>query len=241
MPFFERDQTRIHYEVSGSGPPILLFAPGGMRSAISVWENMPWNPIEQLAGEFRVIAMDQRNAGRSTAPIGAEEGWSAYTSDHLALLDHLGIDRCHLLGCCIGGSFIANFLKQAPQRALSAVLMQPIGATGENGPVFAKLFDDWVADVGPMHPDVSATHWSSFKTRMFGGDFLYCASPDDVRQMETPMLVLMGDDQYHPQETSRQVAGLAPHAELVEHWKEAEAVQGGLRRVQGFLRDHSGA
>lgn len=239
MPFFERDQTRLYYEVTGEGPPILLFAPGGMRSAISFWEHMPWNPIERLAGEFRIVAMDQRNAGQSTAEIGPDEGWRRYTEDHLALLDHLGIDRCHLMGCCIGGSFIASFLNQAPERAAAAVLLQPIGATPENQPVFAKLFDDWTADMRPKHPDVPETDWSSYKERMFGGDFLYCATPEDVQRMTTPMLVLMGDDQYHPQETSRQIAKLAPNAELIERWKEPETAEDGLVRVQEFLRQNA--
>jgi hypothetical protein len=44
--------------------------------------------------------MDQRNAGRSRAPITAQGGWDSYTADHIALLDHLRIDRCHLYGQC---------------------------------------------------------------------------------------------------------------------------------------------
>jgi len=93
MAFFERDDIKIYYEESGDGFPILLFAPGGMRSTLQVWTNSPFNPIEVLADHFRVIAMDQRNAGRSVAPISADDGWHAYTADHLALLDHLGIDH----------------------------------------------------------------------------------------------------------------------------------------------------
>ena len=44
MPHFERRDIRLYYEESGSGFPVLLFAPGGMRSAIPFWENAPWNP-----------------------------------------------------------------------------------------------------------------------------------------------------------------------------------------------------
>jgi pimeloyl-ACP methyl ester carboxylesterase len=66
--------------------------------------------------------MDQRNAGRSRAPITAQGGWDSYTADHIALLDHLRIDRCHLYGQCIGGSFILNLIKAQPERVQSAVL-----------------------------------------------------------------------------------------------------------------------
>ena len=74
MPVFERDNIRIYYEVHGEGFPVLLLAPGGMRSDIPIWENVPYNPIERLVPHYQVIAMDQRNAGRSTAPIAATDG-----------------------------------------------------------------------------------------------------------------------------------------------------------------------
>ena len=69
MPIFVQGDTELYYEETGEGFPILLFAPGGMRSAISFWAQSPWNPIEALSDHFRVIAMDQRNAGRSKVPF----------------------------------------------------------------------------------------------------------------------------------------------------------------------------
>ena len=241
MPIFESGPVRLYHEVSGAGFPVLLFAPGGMRSAIPFWEHIPWNPVKRLAPEFKVIAMDQRNAGQSTAPIGSEDGWDQYTDDHLQLLDHLGADRCHLVGCCIGGSFIASFLKRAPERVASAVLMQPIGATPENVPEFSELFDGWAAELRPSHADTPEASWSKYKENMFGGDFLYCATRDEIRAMATPMLVLMGNDMYHPEVTSREVASLAPNAELIESWKEPESAEGAAKRASDFLRAHTPA
>ncbi len=111
MPVFERDNIRVYYEVHGEGFPVLLLAPGGMQSSIPVWKNTPYDAIEQLAPHFQVIAMDQRNAGQSTAPIAATDGWQDYTDDQVALLDHLGIDRFHAAGMCIGGSFIMGLVE----------------------------------------------------------------------------------------------------------------------------------
>ena len=130
MPTFRHGDASIHYEEFGQGFPILTFAPMGLQSVIDVWNrpSAPVNPITVFASAFRVIAMDQRNAGgRSRAPITAEDGWHTYAADHIALLDHLRIDRCHLYGQCIGGSFIMSLLKAQPDRIASAVLAQPIG------------------------------------------------------------------------------------------------------------------
>src|SRR5450759_4397944 len=99
MPVLERDGARIHYDVYGTGYPLVLFAPGGMQSVAQLWrerpgapgERLPWfDPTAELSGDFQVVAMDQRNAGSSSAPVNATDGWEVYTADHLALLDHLG-------------------------------------------------------------------------------------------------------------------------------------------------------
>ncbi len=105
MPSFEHHGAAIYYEEFGQGFPILAFAPAGLQSIIDVWNgpSAPVNPTTEFAANFRVIAMDQRNAGgQSRAPITAQDGWHTYAADHIALLDHLHIDRCHLYGQCIG-------------------------------------------------------------------------------------------------------------------------------------------
>src|SRR5919108_4899319 len=133
MPTIERNGASIYYEEHGRGFPILTFAPAGLQSTIAVWSQpmAPINPIAEFASNYRVIVMDQRNAGgQSRAPITAQDGWDSYTADHIAVLDHLRIDRCHLYGQCIGGPFIFSLLKAQPQREASAVLAQPIGRVG---------------------------------------------------------------------------------------------------------------
>lgn len=241
MPQFERDGISLYYEESGRGFPVLLFAPGGMRSAIPFWENSPWNPIDALAPHFRVIAMDQRNAGRSKAPITARDGWHSYTADHLALLDHLGAERCHLLGGCIGGPYCLGVMEAAPERVAAAVLQQPIGFDGENRAAFYEMFDGWARALAEERGDVDAGTLASFRGNMYDGDFVFNVSRDFVRRCEIPMLVLMGADLYHPMETSREIAELAPNAELVERWKDGDIVDATVKRVIDFLVAHSPA
>src|SRR5438105_15718413 len=126
MPLFERADVSLYYEEFGSGHPLLLFAPGGMRSSVNFWHRSPFDPTVELASDFRVIAMDQRNAGNSTAPISASDGWEAYTADHLALIDHLGLKQCHVMGGCIGSSYCLGMMKAAPERVTAAILHNPI-------------------------------------------------------------------------------------------------------------------
>jgi pimeloyl-ACP methyl ester carboxylesterase len=210
-----------------------------MRSAISFWARSPWNPIEALADRFRVIAMDQRNAGHSTAPIHSANGWHSYAADHIALLDHLGIERTHLLGGCIGGPYCLGVMQAAPQRVTAAVLQQPIGYDGENRQAFYDMFDSWANELKPQRPDVDPDAWNAFRDRMYGGDFVFNVSRDFVRACATPMLVLLGNDRYHPSATSREIVELAPNAELIERWKEPEVIEQTVARVRSFLTLHT--
>ncbi|HKW95299.1 MAG TPA: alpha/beta hydrolase [Methylomirabilota bacterium] len=71
MPSFTHRDATIYYEEFGQGFPILTFAPAGLQSTVEVWSR----PATEWAAGFRVIAMDQRNAGgRSRAPITARDG-----------------------------------------------------------------------------------------------------------------------------------------------------------------------
>jgi pimeloyl-ACP methyl ester carboxylesterase len=238
MPIWQQDEIKIHYETFGEGFPVLLFAPGGMHSTIDVWNRMPWNPIEVLSAHFRVIAMDQRNSGDSAAPISGSDGWATYAADHLALLDGLGIDRCHVLGCCIGGPYALGLIEADAERVAGVVLLQPIGHSDENRDAFYAMFDAWAEDLRPGRPEVSEQDWKAFRGNMYDGDFLFNVSRDFVRGVDNPMLILMGDDLYHPQAISREVAELAPRAELIEEWKEGAAVQASAARVVEFLQAH---
>ena len=59
--------------------------------------------------------------------------------DQLALLDHLGIERFHVAGMCIGGSFIMELIEAAPERVASAVMLQPIGFEGNRQAYFRYI------------------------------------------------------------------------------------------------------
>jgi pimeloyl-ACP methyl ester carboxylesterase len=238
MPTFTRENIDLYYEEHGKGFPLLMIAPGGMRSTVSFWEKAPWNPIPQLAAHYRVIAMDQRNAGQSKAPIRATDGWRDYAEDQLALLDHLGVSGFHVAGMCIGGSYIMGLIQAAPQRVASAVMFQPIGLA-DNRQAFLDMFDGWAKEQQAAHPEATRATWEAFKLSMYGGDFVFSASRDFVKDCPTPLLVLLGNDLYHPQTTSREVASLAPNATLIERWREPEHHAAAQAAVERFLVAHT--
>src|SRR5215211_7518550 len=215
----------IHYDDEGiaDGFPVLLIAPGGMRSTNEKWNEMPWNPRLALSDRFRIIGMDQRNAGRSTAPVTGDTGWTTYRDDQLALLDELGIERCHVVGMCIGGPYIAGLLTHAPGRFASAVLLPPVGIDG-NRQAFYDMFDRWADECAAAHPEADAGDWSSFRSKMWDGEFVLTATHDEVASIDVPLVVAMGNDLHHPQSTSREIAALAPDVMFLEHWKDEDSL-----------------
>jgi pimeloyl-ACP methyl ester carboxylesterase len=243
MPTIQHQGATIYYEEFGQGFPILTFAPAGLQSIIDVWNgpSAPINPTTEFPG-FRVIAMDQRNAGgKSRAPITAQDGWHTFAGDHIAVLDHLKIDKCHLYGQCIGGSFIMSMLKAQPQRVASAVLAQPIGRVGEMKPGRAARFDTWAKSLGDSHPEATEQVLDAFYRNLYGPGFVYSVDRAFVSTVRTPCLVLAGNDEAHPFPISEEVAKLLPNAEFVQEWKTGEALGAAKVRVKEFLAKHTPA
>src|SRR5205807_3710765 len=150
MGVFEKGAVRIHFEEAGTGFPLLLIAGGGLNSTISgiTGSYPPFNAMEEFKDEYRCIASDLRNAnaGQSSGPLEIDRPWDAYTDDHLGLMDHLGIDKFMVLGFCIGGPFIWNLLKRAPDRVVAAVPAQPVGFRPEMPNV---MYDSGMTGWGP--------------------------------------------------------------------------------------------
>ena len=241
MPAIERNGATIYYEEHGKGFPIFTFAPAGLRSTISVWSqpSAPMNPLTEWSGSYRVIVMDQRNAGgQSRAPISAKDGWDTYTSDHIAVLDHLKIDKCHLYGQCIGGSFIANLIKKQPQRIASAVWAQAIGRVGPMKPGYTANFEAWTKTLGD-HPEATPQVLDTFYHNLYDPGFIYCADRDFVKNCKTPSLVLAGNDEAHPRPISDELAKLLSNAEYITEWKEGAALEKAKAAVKQFLAKHT--
>ena len=244
MPFYEKGPVRIHYEEAGAGFPLLLIAGGGLNSAISSL-NSPFNAIEEFKGEYRCVFSDLRNAnaGQSSGPLETDRPWDSHTDDQLGVLDHLGIDKFMVMGFCIGGPFIWNLLKRAPNRIVAAVLAQPSGFRPEMPTLsFDTNMTGWGPDLVKRRPEITMAMVEKFLTRMYrtNPDFVYTVTRDFVRQCQNPVLILPDDIPAHPYAVAMEAALLAPNAEVsIFPWKEpAERIPLAVRQIRSFLRAH---
>jgi pimeloyl-ACP methyl ester carboxylesterase len=242
--FYEKGSVRIRYDEAGSGFPLLLIAGGGLNSVMAGLTTSPFNPIEEFKGEYRCVFADLRNAnpGQSSGPLEIDRPWDSYTDDHLGLMDHLGIDRFMVLGFCIGGPFIWNLLKRAPDRVVAAVPAQPVGFRPE---MPTLLYDNGMANWGPelvkRRPEITMEMIDKFLTKLYRtSDFALTVTRDFVRNCQTPFLILPDDIPAHPYAVAMECAMLAPRAEVsIYPWKEPkERIALAVRQVRSFLRAH---
>jgi pimeloyl-ACP methyl ester carboxylesterase len=247
MSIFENGGTHIHFEEAGSGFPLLLIAGGGLNSTISGLKGSshPFNAIEEFKAEYRCIASDLRNAnaGQSTGPLETDRPWDAYTDDHLGLMDHLGINKFMVLGFCIGGPFIWNLLRRAPDRIVAAVLAQPSGSRPEMRDLFYdNNMKGWGPELVKRRPEITMETVDKFLTRMYrtNPDFVFTVTREFVRNCQMPVLILPDDIPAHPYAVAMEAAMLAPKAEVsMFPWKEPkERVPLAVRQIHSFLRAH---
>src|SRR6059036_3956226 len=245
VPFYEKGPVRIHYEEAGSGFPLLLIAGGGLNSAIAGLRTGPFNAIDEFKGEYRCIAADLRNAntGQSGGPLEVDRPWDSHTDDQLGLMDHLGIKQFMVMGFCIGGPFIWNLLKRAPDRIVAAVLAQPSGSRPEMRDLFYQNnIKGWGPELIKRRPDITMEIVDRFLTKMYhtNPDFVFTVTRDFVRKCQTPVLILPDDIPAHPYAVAMEAAMLAPKAEVsMFPWKEPkERIPLAVRQIRSFLLAH---
>jgi pimeloyl-ACP methyl ester carboxylesterase len=248
MPFYQRGDVRIHYEEVGSGFPLLVIPGGGLNSTVAGLANHPFNPLEEFKDEYRVIAADLRNAngGESTGPLEIDRPWDAYADDQLGVMDHLGIREFMVLGFCIGGPFIWNLLKRAPDRIVAAVLAQPSGFRPEMPDLFYNNnIKGWGPGLCARRSDITNEMVDAFLNKMYrsNADFVFTVTRDFVRNCRKPILVLPDDVPAHPYAVAMESALLAPNAQVSLYpWKDTpDKIPLAVRHIRTFLRAHQPA
>ena len=124
------DGITTRYEVMGSGPPLLMYAPGGFNATVEAWSTQgiyaKLKPLDYLPKTYTCIAFDRRECGQSGGRV-ERVTWAHYVAQGKGLLDHLGIERAHLMGGCMGCCPVLAFAVAYPQAMLSMVLYWPVG------------------------------------------------------------------------------------------------------------------
>jgi pimeloyl-ACP methyl ester carboxylesterase len=148
-----------------------------------------------------------------------------------------------VLGFCIGGPFIWNLLKRAPNRVVAAVLAQPSGSRPEQRDLFYQNnITGWGPELVKRRPEITMGTVDKFLTQMYrtNADFVFTVTRDFVRQCQTPVLILPDDIPAHPYAVAMEAAMLAPKAEVsMFPWKEPkERIPLAVRQIRSFLRAH---
>ena len=130
MPTAVIDGITTRFEVVGSGPPLLMFSPGGFDATLEKWTTLGVYAriklLDHLPKRYTCIIFDRRETGQSGGRI-ERVTWAHYVAQGKGLLDHLKITRVHLMGGCMGCCPVVAFGVAYPVVTLSMVLYWPVG------------------------------------------------------------------------------------------------------------------
>jgi len=174
---FDSSGVAIHYQFAGSGQPV-IFIHGLYSSAVINWQ-LP-GTLKLVAESYQVFALDARGHGRSDKPEEDDAYGLEMVEDVIRLMDHLEIEKAHIVGYSMGGMIAMKLITEHPERVLS-------GALGGMG---------WLRDGSGLQE-----FWEKIPTGKGGAVPNAClrslgklaVTEEAVRAVEVPMAVLVGD------------------------------------------------
>src|SRR5262245_10747471 len=124
------DGITTRYEVIGSGPAVLLFSPGGFDATLEKWTTQSIysrvRPVDHLSTKYSCVIFDRREAGQSGGRVECIS-WAHYVKQGKELLEHLKIQRAHIMGACMGVCPAVAFGVAHPETTVSLLLYWPVG------------------------------------------------------------------------------------------------------------------
>lgn len=130
MAFAVIDGIPTRYEVTGSGTPLLMYAPAGFDAGLEKWTTQGIYArirlLDHLPRHYTCIMFDRRECGQSGGRV-ERITWADYVAQGKGLLQHLDIGRAHLMGGCMGCCPVAAFAVQYPEMVSGMVLYWPVG------------------------------------------------------------------------------------------------------------------
>ena len=124
------DGIATRYEVIGSGAPLLMFSPGGFDATLEKWTTLGVyariKAVDHLSRKYMCIMFDRRETGQSGGRV-ERVTWADFVRQGHGLLEHLKIDRAHIMGGCMGCCPAVAFGVAFPDATLSLLLWWPVG------------------------------------------------------------------------------------------------------------------
>ena len=213
--FFTSDGLRIRFVDQGEGEPIVLIH--GLLSSLDDWRKTT-TVVENLARDHRVIALDLRGHGQSDKPRDPAAYGVRLTEDVLRLLDHLKIDRAHIVGYSYGGAVMAKLLVTHPERFASAILggsaarqrgtAEDVKAAESQAAGFLSdpPLREAIARMAPKGEPLSETQTRERSRQIIGtndpqalaafvrGGVSLAVSESDLRAVRVPLLAIVGSN-----------------------------------------------
>jgi pimeloyl-ACP methyl ester carboxylesterase len=117
--FTEINGIKICYEIKGQGEPLILVH--GFGATKEVWIAQ----FEPLAEHFKAIKFDNRGAGKSERP---DEPYNMemFADDIAGLMEHLNIEKAHIMGWSLGGMIVQQFALKYPEKINKIVLINTL-------------------------------------------------------------------------------------------------------------------
>lgn len=126
LPYAEINNTKIYYEVEGTGEPLMLIH--GVRGSIRNWDYI--RPL--ITNHFQTIFVDLRGHGQSNELTEVTKV-DTFAQDHIELLKHLEIDQCHVAGHSLGGFIAQQMALDDPSPFKSLILIDTAPTTDVEG------------------------------------------------------------------------------------------------------------
>ena len=260
------DGISTRYEELGQGEPLLMFSPGGFDATLEKWSTLgvygKTKMMATLTAHFRCIVFDRRETGHSGGRV-QRVTWADYAAQGKGLLDHLGVDKAHLMGGCMGCAPALAFAAMHPEATRSMVLYWPVGGAkyringqqrfaqhlafvqqeglgavlalaqasnksfGEDpraGPWVSVLRRDaaFAAAFGAMDVERYKLAVVATQRALLDRDTAPGAEPEELLRLNTPALIVPGQDNSHATSAARYLHECLPQS---EYWDIAPADQ----------------
>ncbi|MFM1815222.1 MAG: hypothetical protein RLZ98_1917 [Pseudomonadota bacterium] len=276
------DGITTRYEVMGSGPPLLMYSPGGFDATVEKWSTQSIYAkvkfLEHFPKEYTCIVFDRRETGQSGGRV-ERVTWSHFVRQGVGLLDHLGFDKAHVMGGCMGVSPVTQFAVEHPDRVLSMVLWWPVGGAkyrlnghnrfaqhlafvSQNG--LEKVVELANSSTKSFGEDPRGGPWVSvlridpafagayvkqdverYKLVVAGmartlidRDTAPGAEPEDMLCLDTPAIVVPGQDAAHATSAARYLAECLPNSEYWDIPVADQTEANAPAKILEFLRRH---